>query len=130
MIVDPKQVQRIPTQNQRVQGKDGPIVCRVNLNFDPTAGAAHFDLDLQNPQGAGLIDFVQTIFIDNSKGGDTVSVTFKASGQVIVAKAFSQGWYNVICTNPIQVGFDSNGGALCTIFMTNAAVPGHTWLTA
>jgi hypothetical protein len=73
------------------------------------------------------LDLCQTLYIDNSKGGAALDVTVPASGQVITAKAGTQGYYNIICPNPIGLIFDCAGGARITIFLINVAIPGATW---
>lgn len=122
--VNQQQVQYIPSKNQLLMGKKGPLACKISMDFSATT---QYKLNLQQQQSTNNFDFCQTIFIDNSKGGDTLTVTIGGSGQQIVAKAATQGYYNVICPNPIELVFDSNGGALATVFLINVAIPGHVW---
>jgi hypothetical protein len=125
MIVNQQQVQFIPSKNQLLMGAKGPLCARLNLDF--SAPNAHYDLDMQQVQSTNNFDFCQTMFIDNSAGGAPIVVTIPASGQVIFAKAGTQGYYNVVCPNPIKMSFDSSGGQLATILLLNVAIPGATW---
>lgn len=122
--VNQQQVQFIPSQNQLLMGKKGPLCARLNLDFTT---ATHYDLDMQQVQSTNNFDFCQTLWIDNSAGGAPIVVTIPASGQVISCKAGQQGYFNVVCPNPIKMSFDSNGGALATIFLLNVAISGQVW---
>jgi hypothetical protein len=126
--INQKQVFIGPSQMQRMVGKKGSLFCWLGLDFS-AAGAPTYHLDLQNQQANNFFDFCQTIFIDNSLGGDTVKVSIPGSRQMIIAKAGTQGYYNVICPNPIVMDISSNGGALATIILINTAIPGAVWST-
>lgn len=118
-------IQFVPIQNQLVlTGKKGPMAARVIIDFTVQNS---FDLDMQQVQSTNQFDLCQTVFIDNSAGGSAVTVTIAGSGQVIVAKPGSQGYYNVLCPNPIKMNFQSAGGAVCTIFLIDVAIPGAVW---
>jgi hypothetical protein len=126
-VVNQLQVQYIPSKNQlMVQGKKGPIAGVLVLDF---SAAPTFHLDLQNDQSRGYIDLVQTIYIDNSAGGDQVVINISGSQQVIIAKAGTQGYYNVICPNPIVMDISSNGGQVAKFHFINVAIPGAVWST-
>lgn len=126
MNINQQQLQFPPIQNQLVVGKKGPLAARLIIDFSTTQS---YDLDMQQVQSTNQFDLCQTIFIDNSQGGAAVTVTIGGSGQMIVAKAGTQGYYNVLCPNPIKINFQSGGGAPCTIFLINVAIPGAVWNT-
>lgn len=122
--LDQLHIQFLPAQNQLMVGRKGPLACRLNLDFTLSA---EYTLDLQNAQSLNQFDLCQTIFVDNSVGGAAVTITIPQSGQSIVVKAGTQGYFNVICPNPIGMVFDSAGGSRVTIFLINVAIPGATW---
>lgn len=127
MNVNQGQVQFIPSQNQLLMGKKGPLCARINMDF---SAAPAYHLDMQQVQSTNQFDFCQTIFVDNSAGGSAISITIQGSGQVIVAKAGTQGYYNVVCPNPIVMDFASAGGQLAQILLINVAIPGSVWTVA
>ena len=122
--IDQRTIQMIPVQNQQVVGKKGPLAARLSIDF---TSQSDYDLDMQNAQSLNQFDLCQTMFIDNSAGGAAVEVTINSSGQKIVAKAGTQGYYNVMCPNPIKMHFSSAGGALVTVFLIDVAIPGAVW---
>ncbi len=122
--VDQRQVQFVPSQNQLMVGTKGPLALRLFLDF---TAQTEFVLDAQNLQSLNQFDLCQTIFVDNADGGSAVNVTIPASGQRIVVKSGQQGYFNVICPNPIKMVFDCAGGSPVTVFLINVAIPGAVW---
>jgi hypothetical protein len=125
--LDQSQFQIFPIQNQLIGSKKGPLAVRIFMDF---SAQPEYDLNLQNIQANGQFDLCQTIFVDNAAGGSAVTITIGPSGtplQTIVVRAGSQGYYNVICPNPILMQFASAGGAPCTVFLIDVAIPGATW---
>lgn len=125
MNYDQRSIQFLPIRNQQVlQGKKGPMAARLVLDF---SASPHYDLDMQNVQSTNQFDLCQTLWIDNADGGSNVTVTIAGSGQRIVAKAGSQGYYNVMCPNPIRMGFDGAGGNPVMVDLIDVAIPGAVW---
>jgi hypothetical protein len=121
---DQLKLQIIPIQNQLMVGAKGPLAVRLFLDF---GAQPEYVVDLQNLQSTNQFDLCQTIFVDNSAGGSAVNITIPSSGQVIVVKAGAQGYFNVICPNPIKIVFDCSGGSPVTAFLINVAIPGAVW---
>ena len=119
-----QQIQFFPIQNQQIVGKKGPLAARLVLDFSQQS---QYNLDMQNAQSLNQFDLCQTIFVDNSAGGSAVMITIAGSSQVIVVKSGTQGYFNVICPNPINISFQSAGGQVVTIFLIDVAIPGATW---
>lgn len=119
-------VQITPINNQLMVGKKGPLAVRLIMDFTQTN---EYDLDLQNTQATAQFDLCQTIYVDNSAGGAPLSVVFPDNGQTIVVKAGTQGYYNVMCPNPIRIQFLCSGGQIITVFLINIAIPGAVWPT-
>lgn len=124
--VDQNALQFIPSQNQLMVGKKGPLVAKLYLDFTQ---AQEYDLDMQHAQSVNQFDLCQSIYIDNADGGAAVTVIFDPSGVAfrVVAKSGTEGWYNVVCPNPIKARFLCAGGSPVTILMTNVAIPGAIW---
>jgi hypothetical protein len=122
--VPQQNIQFVPIQNQQVVGKKGPLAAKIIMDF---TSQSDYDLDMQHVQSTNQFDLCQSMFIDNADGGAAVTVTIGTSGQRIVAKAGSQGWYNVMVPNPIKLHFSSAGGPVVTVFLVDVAIPGSVW---
>ena len=122
--VNQGQIQVIGSQNQLMVGGKGPLAVRLFLDF---SAQPEYVLDLQNMQSLNQFDLCQTLFVDNADGGSAVIITIPSSGQRIVVKAGEQGYFNVICPNPIKIVFDAAGGQPVTVFLINVAIPGAVW---
>ena len=121
------QLQISPIQNQQVAGRLGPLAVRLFMDFSVQN---EYDVNLQNVQAQNKFDLCQTVFIDNSAGGAAVTLTIGVKGSptfTVVAKAGTQGYYQVICPNPIVMQFTSSGGAPCTAYLINIAISGVVW---
>lgn len=74
----------------------GPAGINGELNFvavDNVTG------DLALEQASGTLDFIQSIWIDNSLNTKSLSIIFSGTGQKITVKAGRQGIYPVIASN-------------------------------
>jgi hypothetical protein len=98
------------------------------LDFSVTT---EYDLDAQNIQSLGWIQYVQTVFIDNSANADALVLTVDPNGsaQQIIAGPNSQGYYNALCPNPVKMSFVTAGGVVVPIYLTDVAIPGAVWST-
>ncbi len=122
--INQQQVQQIASQNQLMVGGKGPLALRLFLDF---AAQTEYVFDAQNLQATNQFDLCQTLYVDNADGGSAVIITIPTSGQRIVVKAGEQGYFNVICPNPIKLVFDCAGGSPVTVFLINVAIPGAVW---
>jgi len=122
--VNQLQLQIVQSQNQLMVGGKGPLAVRLFLDF---SAQPEYVVDLQNLQSTNQFDLCQTIYVDNADGGSAVIVTIPSSGQRITVKAGEQGYFNVICPNPIKMVFDCAGGNPVTVFLINTAIPGAVW---
>lgn len=123
-VIDQQSIQVFPTNSQLMVGGKGPLAARLIMDFTQTS---EYDLDMQNFQSLNQFDLCQTIFVDNANGGAPVSILIPSSGQLIVVKNGTQGYFNVICPNPIRMIFTCAGGQIVTVFLINTAVPGASW---
>lgn len=122
--VDQDKVQILPIQNQLIAGKKGGLAVRLFLDF---SAQPEFVVDLQQIQSTARFDLCQTIYVDNADGGSAVIITIPSSGFRVVVKAGEQGFFQVICPNPIKIVFDCAGGNPVTVFLINTAIPGAIW---
>jgi hypothetical protein len=125
MNINQQQVQILPIQNQQLVGDKGGLAAFLLLDFTVTP---EWDLDLQQIQGTNQLDLCQTLFIDASQAGADFQAFVPGSQQIIVAKAGTQGYYNVICPNPIKMQFTCAGGQV-RVHVLNVAIPGMVWPT-
>ena len=122
--INQEQIQSVPSMLQMVTGAKGPLALRLNLDFTIDS---EFALDLQNYQSLNRFDLCQAVKIDNELGGTSFTLEVPVSGDRITAKAGTQGFYNIICPNPIKMVFKCAGGGRVTVFLINTAIPGSVW---
>lgn len=125
IVVDDKQLQIVPTQNNLVPGCEGGEAVRLVLDF---TAADQYTIDLQNFQATRKFEGCQAIKVIN-RTGTSVLVSIPSSGDSFTAKANTEGWYNVICPNPIKLLFQCAGGDVIQAFIANVPIPGAVWPT-
>lgn len=126
-FIDQKQLQQVLIQNQ-FQPDEGPKAIPVLLDF--TGAVDTYILDIELLQNQGRMSMVQTLFIDLSQSANSLTINVNGTGQVIIAKAHTQGYYTVLCANPCKMTFQSlAGGVVIPIQLVNAAIPGVVWST-
>lgn len=106
--------------------KEGPKALPVDFDFT-TLGTFAFDLMLENSEG--VIQFVQSVYVDNSDNPGALTMRFAQTGQRLVIPANSQGQYPVICPDQTQVVMSCPVSALAkgrAIFM-NVPMPYTQW---
>lgn len=119
------------TQNSRpISNQTSPFANQAKtLPFlVPLASAATAELDLTNPQTQGVIDQIQSVYIDNSDNTSEFSITTN-NGQNVTCPASTQGWFPLLSANPPVFQFASLGAVDVPIFFCNVPMPLGTWLT-
>lgn len=87
-------------------------------------------LDLELVMSRTYITMVQTLFLDLSGSANPLKVTVSGSGQVILAKANTQGYYQILASNPVKLQFDSTVAPnIIPIQLINVSIPGVVWPT-
>jgi len=127
--LDQQQLQIVPV-NDHLLPDEGPKAIPLILDFTGNAGPqTDYALDLSLVESRTYISMVQTLFIDMSGAGVAeVTVTFNTTNQQILAKPNTQGYYNVLATNPTQINFHStNPSGVIKVFVINVAIPGAVW---
>jgi hypothetical protein len=99
----------------------GPKAIPITLDF---GAQTQYVLDYQNMQSRNFFDMCQTIFVDNSLSATVLSVTIPAVNQALKIPAGVQGYFTVICPNPLKMQFDSAGGVVCQVILLNFPVLG------
>lgn len=114
---------------QNVNGQkipeEGPRSVSVPLDF--SLGTT-LTLDLQNLMSRGFMSMIQGLFLDNSNGGTTLTVSFGGSGQQIKIAPNRQGYRMVLCPNPVNsITFFSTAGVLLAVQLLNFPVTNSDW---
>jgi hypothetical protein len=106
----------------------GSRVIPYHLDF---TNVAVIQQDITEEILASEIDFIQSIYIDNSLNASTISFRFTGpltQGYFITAQPFTQGWYPV-CVPKGKITFAANTtqGIAIDIQLVNVAMPYFTW---
>ena len=110
--------------NQEVPD-EGPKGVPLLLDF---SSAAEWDLDLTNQQQQQRISMIQSAYIDLSGATDDLVITMPIGGQVVRAKAGTQGYYSLLCPNPPRLNFaNSSGSDVVPVFLLNVPVASVVW---
>jgi len=127
MLLDPRKLNVCVTPNQAIPD-EGPKVIPLFLDFSTIDT---WDLDLQMVQALAKFAMIQTLFIDMDQQANPLSVIFNGSGQKIVAKINTQGYYNVLAPSPCKLSFVSTVGSniVVPVYVLNVAIPGSVWPT-
>lgn len=119
------QLLRMVNVTEAVYPKEGPIAVPVTMDFSL---ADTYLVDLQNFMATGKISMVQALFIDASQSTVTVTVTIPSTGQSIIVKPYSQGYYPVISSNPAQFSFTAPGASpIINCYLLNYPIAGCQW---
>lgn len=105
---------------------EGPRILPL-LNIDFTQ-AALYSLDYSNQMKTGRMSMVQSVFIDNSQN-DASAVVMLSTGQQIIAKGRTQGFYSCLAQEPFKVSFESQGGAKVSFIFCNFSIQPAQWAT-
>ncbi len=111
---------------------EGPKAIPLFLDFSGAVSGDAYLLDAELIQDRGFISMIQTMYIDLSDPNmSDLVVSMGSGGQEIHAKAGTQGFYNVLVTNPPKLTFrgQSNTG-IAKVQLINVAIPGVVWPTS
>lgn len=118
-------LQNIQTNTQQMPC-EGPKGLKIILDFSGTA--TNYLVDMLTIQQQNRLSLVQTLYIDLSGASHDLTVVIQGSGQVIVAKAGTQGYYAVLCPNPPVFNFTvGSTGDIDTVYLLNVPVAGVVW---
>lgn len=123
-IVDGNQFQNLQLNNQN-EPNEGPRCIPLLLDF---SSVDTFVADLQQFMDATRISMVQTVFVDLSGTDAAMTITIRGTNQKIQVKPRTQGYYNVLAPNPLQLVFQmTNGVAGIPVFLINVPIAGVVW---
>lgn len=127
LVTPISQLQSPPDQLQLGIPAEGPRVLPLRLDFS-ASGA--YSLDYTNMQSRGFFSMCQCVFIDNQNSDVPLTVQCGVTGQQVVAKGRTQGYYPVLQPNPLQMQFfQQGGGAVALVYLLNFFVQGSVWAT-
>lgn len=122
-------VQFCLTRNQVIPD-EGPKAIPLVLDFSSSAGDP-IEIDAQYLQSLGRFSMLQTIFVDMSDAANNLTIKVNGSGQKIVAKVGTQGYYSVLAPNPFKLVFETSPGGTdnLPLYLINVPIPGVVWST-
>lgn len=111
-----------PVFNGYAPAAGGPKA--IPIVFDFTV-ASEIDFDLIAETTAGIIDFVQSIWVDNATNPNALRFTFSQTGQRLVVPANAQGIWPVIAPSGLRcrVQTTPGGALLITCILLNVPMP-------
>jgi hypothetical protein len=85
-------------------------------------------LDLTYAITNNIIDQIQSVFIDNSKGSATFVLTIQSTGMQVKCPPASQGWFPLFVSHPNGGEFSFTGANHTTpVFFANIPMPVGVW---
>lgn len=103
----------------------GPIGLPITLDF---TGITTQDIDLALELQSGTIDYVQSVYIDNSANANALTLTFGGAQYKIVCKANFQGIFPVIApVGIVRFTAACAGNPKIPIILFNTVVPYFLW---
>jgi hypothetical protein len=123
-FLDEKQFQNLQITNQ-TEPKEGPRCVPLLLDF---TAFDTFIADLKQFEAKTRISMIQTVFIDLSGSDAAMTVLARGTNQTITAKPRTQGYYNILASNPTELVLQmTNGPAGVRVFLINVPIAGAVW---
>ncbi len=101
--------------------QDGPKCVPIALDFNA------FDtyvLDYGQMQQRNFLSMVQTLWVDNFGNAAVLTINVPATQQRLVIPAGVQGYFTIVCPNPIKISFNSTGGTVQQVILLNFPILG------
>ena len=107
--------------------KEGPKVLTYPFDFSSGSGTLEDDLLLENTNG--VIQFVQSVYVDNSANPNPLTILFRITRQKIVIPANAQGIWPVFSIDQTQFQLSTtvNANAVGTLIFLNVPMPLTQW---
>lgn len=99
---------------------EGPRALAVDLDHSVKTS---IDIDLYREETAGIINVIQSVWVDNSNNDFPLTLTFQGTGQRLVIPATAQGLWPVIAPEKPSFNSASSGGVDVTIILLNVPMP-------
>ena len=111
--------------NNIIVPKGGPKTIPAILDFSNT-GSIDIDGELVVSQGA--IEYLQGVFIDNSKNAVALTLTIHGTEQPIICPPNAQGYFAILCQNPPKMTAQTTQAALqIKVFFYNVPIQSIVW---
>lgn len=107
--------------------KKGPRTVSMNCDFTVSNP---FSFDLLIAEDQDRIEWVQSIFIDNSLNGSVFSITSLGSNQKITCPANSQGYFTFLVPQQPRFTCATTGTPIIPIQLMSMMVPSQVWNVA
>jgi hypothetical protein len=125
-LVDYNSLQVSLIMNQTVP-QEGPRAIPMKMDFTSTP---EVDVDIGQLQQRGFMSMVQSVFVDMNNIPNPLTIVVNGTGQNIVCKPNTQGYYTILCPNPVKLQFQTTvGSPIVTVFLCNSPIPGNVWPT-
>lgn len=109
-----------------VAPRKGPQGIPVSLDF--TGGVISVDVDFALEQANGVIDFIQSMYVDNKDNAQNITFTFRGSGYIVRVRAGQQGiWTVIVPDGPVAFTAGTTGGVVVKTIFMNVSMPPMTW---
>lgn len=122
-IINSQGLQNCAVTNQ-LAPPEGPKAVPVSLDFSSNPS---YTLDYGNNQQLAQFSILQSIFIDNSANGSSITIIVNGTGQRIVCPATSQGYFAILCQSPINLTFSSAGNVPVPCYLLNFPLATAVW---
>jgi hypothetical protein len=111
------------------QPSQGAMVMAMALDF---TNVAAINIDVTEEILSQKIDFIQSVYIDNSLNASQVTLKFvdgiSTAGYLVTAQPYSQGWYPVaVPVGKLVFVAGTAQGIIINIKLANIAMPYFTW---
>jgi hypothetical protein len=121
MGININQLTNLPVVLERTPGITvcNPRALPLTLDF---AASLEYTIDYSNMQARGFFSMVQTVWVDNMASATILYITIPAVNQVLQIPANTQGYFPVLCPNPVNISFASAGGVAVQVILLNFPV--------
>jgi|GEM_PF-2905415 len=106
--------------------RQGP---RASMQFIDMSVSNPFNLDFTMAQDLERLEWVQTLWIDNSLNASSFTATVINSGQKIVVPPFYQGYFPVLVYGDPKFQFSCSGTPIVPVGFLTMAMPCMMWNT-
>jgi len=108
--------------------KGGPACVAARLDF---TNVAEIEVDGEQIVSRGQIEYLQGVYIDNANNAAQLSMIMGTTGQRIIAKPNTQGYYAILVPNPPKILIATTQGAnqIFTVHFYNVPIQSLVWAT-
>lgn len=104
--------------------QSGPKALPIDYDFSV---ATSYTQNLFSAQGQGWIEFVQSLYIDNSANGQPITIDIAQTRQHLSVPAGFCAYLPVLAPNPPNMTFTTTGGVAIRVHFLNFFMPPLVW---